>query len=52
VSARAPRARDRARAIANFARCAQRCPKDFGEGTEISTRGACAPQSEVSHCAI
>lgn len=33
-----PRAGDRASAVANFA-------KDFGEGAEIGTRGACAPRN-------
>jgi hypothetical protein len=37
---------DRALAIANFSHCARPwSEEDFGEGTEISTRGACAPQS-------
>ena len=44
-SARASRAGDRALAIADFSCCAPRGGKeDFGEGAEISTRGACAPQ--------
>jgi hypothetical protein len=43
-SARASRAGDRALAIANFsgnARCGDE--ENFGEGAEISKRGACAP---------
>ena len=36
-----PRAGDRAFAIANFD------PANFGEGAEISTRGACAPQTAL-----
>ena len=45
-SARASRAGDRALAIANFsgnARCGNE--ENFGEGAEISTRGARAPQN-------
>ena len=45
-SACASRAGGRALAIANFssdASCGDE--EDFGEGTEISTRGACAPQN-------
>jgi hypothetical protein len=45
-SARASGADDRALAIANFSsdtRCGGE--EDFGEGAEISTRGACAPQN-------
>jgi hypothetical protein len=45
-SARASRAGDRALAIANFSCCARwGGEEDFGEGAEISTRGACAPQT-------
>ena len=45
-SARASRAGDRALAVANFSHCARPwSEEDFGEGTEISTRGACAPQT-------
>ena len=45
-SARASPAGDRAFAIANSSYCA-RCgnEEEFGEGAEISTRGACAPQN-------
>jgi hypothetical protein len=45
-SARAARAGDRALAIANFS-CCGRCgdEEDFGEGAEISTRGARAPRN-------
>ena len=45
-SARASRAGDRVLAIASFS-CGARCggEEDFGEGAEISTRGACAPQN-------
>jgi len=45
-NARASRAGDRALAIANFSYCL-RCGgrEDFGEGAEISTRGACAPRN-------
>jgi len=44
-TAHASRAGDGALAIANFL-CCVRCgaEEDFGEGAEISTRGACAPQ--------
>ena len=45
-SARASRFGDRALAIANFSHRARPwSEEDFGEGTEISTRGAFAPQS-------
>jgi hypothetical protein len=46
-SARAPRAGDRALAIANFSNSptlARELQEDFGEGAEIGTRGACAPK--------
>jgi hypothetical protein len=45
-SAPASRVGDRALAIANFS-SSVRCggEEDFGEGAEISTRGACAPQT-------
>ena len=45
-SARASRSGDRALAIANFSSCV-RCKgeEDFGEGAEISTRDAFAPQT-------
>jgi hypothetical protein len=45
-SARASRVGDRALAIADFSCCASSGDEeDFGEGAEISTRGACAPQT-------
>jgi hypothetical protein len=45
-SARVSRAGDRALAIANLS-CCDLCgsEKHFGEGAEIRTRGACAPQN-------
>jgi hypothetical protein len=40
------RAGDHALVIANFSYCTHReSQEDFGEGAEISTRGACAPQN-------